>query len=59
MNIFKSFVADTPVNVYWLMINDHPDIVRVVSEDGRQIHIDNAAYEELLKKIRVERANVA
>lgn len=52
MNIYKSFVADTPVDVYWLMINDHPEIVRIVSEDGRVIRVDSTGYGEMLKKIR-------
>jgi hypothetical protein len=54
MNIFKSYVADTPVNVYWLVIDSHPVIDRIISEDGRQIHIDGGAYELILKYIKEE-----
>jgi len=54
MNIYKSFVADTPVNVYWLWLSDHPTIDRVISDDGRQIHIDSEAYGVLIKKIKEE-----
>lgn len=55
MNIYKSFVADTPVNVYWLMVNSHPEIDRIESEDGRLIHVDSEGYGLMLKKIKEER----